>query len=472
MKVSADKLIASVCRDSFFEFCKEFWSVIIQQKPVWNFHIPFLCDEMQQAAERVMRDETKLHDYIINVPPGSTKSTICSVMFPAWVLTRMPHARTICGSHTDQLVLDLSNKSRHIVQSERFQQLFPHIRIREDQNTKGYWMTEQGGFRFSCTVGGKNPMGFHGHFLIVDDPIDPQKVMSELEIKAANDWMTNVISSRKVDARVSVLFLIMQRLHQDDPTGNRLSNPAAGAVRYICLPAEDAENVKPAYLRKKYQDGLLDPVRLPRHVLTEKLALMGEFGYSGQFRQHPVPIGGGMFKTDRINFAPAPAKFKKVCRYWDKAGTKDGGAFTVGVKMGRDMQDNYWVLDVVRGQWESFKRETIMAQTAKLDGRSVIIGLEQEPGSGGKESAENSTRRLAGYRVRADRPTGDKVVRADTFSVQVNAGNVYMDDRCGWVQTYLDELTYFPFSKYKDQVDASSGAFAELARAKLMLGAL
>ena len=32
-----------------------------------------------------------------------------------------------------------------------------------------------------------------------------------------------------------------------------------------------------------------------------------------------------------------------------------------------------------------------------------------------------------------------------------------------WNRPYLEELKYFPASKYKDQVDASSGAFNKLS---------
>lgn len=401
-------------------------------------------------------------------------------MYPAWILSRMPSARIICGSHTDTLVLDLSSKTRMIVESAKYQACYGkgskrdkklQVTIRDDQNTKGYWATDKGGFRFSCTVGGKTPTGFHGHFLIVDDPIDPQKVLSEIEVKAANEWMGNVISNRKVDSRVSVLLLIMQRLHQDDPTGNRLSKKGAGKVKHICLPAEESDGVKPPELRDRYIGGLLDPIRLPLAILQEKMAGMGEFGYAGQYRQHPVPIGGGSFKTDRIKFGLPPQKFKRLARYWDKAGTKDGGAYTVGFLMGLDFEGRFWILDIVRGQWEAFEREKIIRNTAIRDTRATRIGVEQEPGSGGKESAQATVRRLAGFRVQADRPTGDKTVRAEPWAYQVNAGNVYIREDAPWAQSLIEEMTYFPVGKYKDQVDAGSGAFSMLTRV-LSIGAI
>jgi predicted phage terminase large subunit-like protein len=91
----------------------------------------------------------------------------------------------------------------------------------------------------------------------------------------------------------------------------------------------------------------------------------------------------------------------------------------------------------------------------------VWIGVEQEAGSGGKDSALMTIQNLAGYRAILDRPTGEKEVRADPFSTQVNAGNVYMV-QAPWNRTLLDELGLFPNCTFKDQVDSLSGAFKYL----------
>ena len=476
-------LVRSITQESFYEFLKEFWDVIIPEDPIWNWHIKYLCDELQYMAELVFEGKPKEYDLIINISPASTKSTIASVAFPAWTWTRMATARHICGSHAFDLGMDLSRKCRDIVATQdrvagkpSFLQCFPHIRLREDQNTKGYFANTMGGMRKSVTVGGKSPVGFHAHFILIDDPIDPQKVLSEAEVKKANTWMNETLPSRKVDKTITPTILIMQRLHQNDPTGSWLQKgEKGGLVKHISLPADltDGFDVKPKELAEHYVDGLFDPLRLPRHILKQSRSQLGEFGYSGQYGQNPVPLGGGMFKVERIRIdeAPADLNIKKRIRFWDKAGTAGGGAYTVGALLGVDADDRYWVLDIVRGQWDSSEREKIIEQTAEMDGRRTIIGLEQEPGSGGKESAEATVRRLAGYRVRIDRPTGDKALRADPFSSQVNASNVFLK-KAHWNLDYLEELRFFPASTYKDQVDATSGGFNILAVTRRKVGAL
>ena len=79
---------AELCRRNFYTFVKQFWGTIIEEDPVWNCHIEVLCDELQEIAERVIRREPKEYDLVINVPPGTTKSTIAVQMFPAWCWAR------------------------------------------------------------------------------------------------------------------------------------------------------------------------------------------------------------------------------------------------------------------------------------------------------------------------------------------------------------------------------------------------
>lgn len=466
-----DRMEASILRESFYDFVQKMWPTVIAEPPVWNWHIKYLCDNFQELAERVFAGLPCEEDLVVNVPPGTTKSTIFSVMGPAWIWTRMPTARVMCASHTYSLGQDLQVKCRSIVQSELYQRLFPDVKIKEDQNTKGYFALETGGMRFVATVAGVSPMGFHGHFLIVDDPIDPKAALSEADVKAANHWMTNTLPSRKIDKTVSLTMLIMQRLAQNDPTGERLKNARAKQVRHICLPAEKTDAVCPPEVARLYVNNLLDPNRLPRKALEEAKS-GGTYYYAGQFLQTPVPPGGGLFRTKRIKRGiPLPREWVKKVRFWDKAGTLGGGAYTVGLLMGKDLHDRIWILDVVREQLDSSEREDLIFETAEQDGYEVLIGVEEEPGSGGKESAQNTVKMLMGWVVKVIKPRGKKEIRADSFSVQVNAGNVYLAPG-DWNDEYVEELTYFPFSKYKDQVDGSAGAFSLINEEEFHYGAL
>ena len=175
---------------------------------------------------------------------------------------------------------------------------------------------------------------------------------------------------------------------------------------------------------------------------------------------------GDRFKREWFGSAlpERPAFLTHWCRYWDKAGTEGGGDWTAGVLMGR-AQGLFFVLDVVRGQWSPAQRNAVIRQTTQLDAQvcpRYTVWTEQEPGSGGKESALATVASLAGFDVHAETVTGSKIVRANPFAAQCEVGNVKLIAG-PWNAEYLSELCAFPDGPHDDQCDASAGAFAKLA---------
>ncbi|MBU2685544.1 MAG: phage terminase large subunit, partial [Gammaproteobacteria bacterium] len=437
-----------------------------------------LCLELEKEAYRVARGLPREYDLIINVPPGTTKTITCSIMFPAWCWTKWFWMRFITASYSAALSLESAEYSRNLIMSDAFKEVYPELEIKEDKSAKGNFKVVKkefiyagrmprmvlGGNRFSTSVGA-TVTGFHGHINIWDDPINPEQAVSEKELETANRWLDQTLSMRKCDKKVTAMIGIMQRLHQYDPTGHTLAKKGK-KVRHICLPGEIRnyrEQLNPPELAEYYQDDLLDPVRLSWKVLQDAEMDLGQYGYAGQIGQNPTPPGGGMFKVKNFIIAdtlPSKVNFIMTIRYWDKAGTEGGGAYTVGVKMSQLTNDRWVVHDVVRGQWSSEVREEVITTTAVADGPNVLQYVEQEGGSGGKESAEATIVRLSrvGIACRVDHPTGSKELRADTYSVQVNRGRVILH-KGEWNTAYIEELRYFPFGTYKDQVDASSGAY-------------
>lgn len=465
MTFNEHKIISSIAKESFYEFFCIFWKEVVAEELVPNWHVKYICDELQTVAERVFKREKSEYDLVINVPPGSSKSTICSQMFPAWVWTRFPEAQFICVSYAERISLKDALRMRDIVRSDLYQKCFPHIIMREDLNTKGLFKNTLKGYRLSAGLGGQ-VMGEHGHFILVDDPLDPEQSHSEAELKAVNRFMTETLPSRKIEKQVTPTILVQQRLHQADPSGEALDPLRKKAVRHICFPGELTDKVAPVEMRKNYKEGLLDPIRMPRKVLDEMKENLGAYGYASQFLQDPVPLGGGMFETPKLLLVDdIEEEIIRFVRSWDKAGTKDGGAYSVGTLLGMGRSGKVWILDVVRGQWSSQKREHMMKQTAEIDGKRVTILLEIEGGSGGKESGENSVRNLIGFKVEVFHPTGDKETRAYPLSSQVGAGNIYVLNR-PWTPAFIEEMRFFPYSKFKDQIDSAGAGFNWLASKK------
>jgi predicted phage terminase large subunit-like protein len=464
-------------KESFYDFFLRFWPVVSPEVLVDNWHIKFICDEYQKMAERVFLRKPKEYDLVLNVPPGSTKSTITSVMFPAWCWCRQPSFRSINACYALDLALFLAKQCRIVMQSEKYQKLFPEVEITSE--AEGIMMTSQNGQRIAAAVGGR-VLGLHAHWITCDDLLNPKDALTEVGLAAARHFQEHTIPHRVVNKAVTPIALIMQRLAKEDPTDYMLKlaqKEGSVPVRHICLPAtlEGADDVvRPRGLRSRYIDGLLDPLRFPRPVLlTEKAR--SPMGYAGQFLQIPIPEEGNQFDVTKISILPtAPTHFKKrVIRGWDKAATKNGGDYTAGVKMGQALDGTFWILDVEHGQWDSTEREARMKMVAVRDTRKVRIVIEQEGGSSGKDSMLATTRNLAGFAVKhrtMGRHTGGKVWRADPLAGQVNAGNVRMV-KAPWNEGLLEELKYFPNWKHDDRVDASSLAFNELV-GKVRAGAL
>jgi predicted phage terminase large subunit-like protein len=129
--------------------------------------------------------------------------------------------------------------------------------------------------------------------------------------------------------------------------------------------------------------------------------------------------------------------------------------------MGMTKQKTYYVIDVITGQWSAFQREEIIKRTAEQDkatyGR-IHTWIEQEGGSGGKESAQLTIKNLAGYDIRAEPARDSKESRMEPASRQMEAGNIYILNK-PWTWSFVDELLMWPHGTFKDQGDAFSGAF-------------
>jgi len=157
----------------------------------------------------------------------------------------------------------------------------------------------------------------------------------------------------------------------------------------------------------------------------------------------------------------APEGLFNVCRGWDLAATKDGhGAFTVGCKMASH-DGIIYVLDVQRGRWGPHEVMTRLKLCAEQDGYSVRQSVPQDPGQAGKSQKSAIAAALEGYDVRFSPESGSKEDRARPLSAQCEAGNMRLV-RGPWVDAFINEACMFPSGEFKDQVDASSRAYASL----------
>jgi predicted phage terminase large subunit-like protein len=130
---------------------------------------------------------------------------------------------------------------------------------------------------------------------------------------------------------------------------------------------------------------------------------------------------------------------------------------------GPDAEGTFYVVDVVRGQWDATERNRVIRATAEQDGPLVRIGVPQDPGAAGKEVVAAMRRLLAGFAVYDETETGSKELRAEPLAAQVGGGNIAVV-RSHWTSDLVEEFRTFPLGKHDDQVDAAARAFNSLAR--------
>lgn len=435
------------------------WTIVESHQFVDNWHIHAICDHLQAVTEG------GIDKLVINVPPGCSKSLLTCVFWPAWEWIRDQSIRWFFASYDQKLATRDSVKMRNLITSDWYQARWP-VSLSGDANQKTYYTNTAGGYRLATSTGGHGT-GEHPDRIVVDDPHNVQQAESEKERQEVTDWWDLTMSTRG-RSRGAKRVGIMQRLHEDDWTGHVLKE---GDWEHMCLPMRfefgRQQDTCLGWNDPRTVEGeLLCQQQFPLDVVEDIEKSLGAYGTAGQFQQRPHPKSGGLFKRPYFKIVPAVPAIAQRVRFWDKAGSALSAAdWTVGVLMAKTAERQFFVEDVRRGQWEPHDRDKVIIQQAELDrlkyGASVTIGIEQEPGNGGKQSAQISVRELAGYSVFIDHPSTDKEVRATPFASQCGAGNVYLVAG-SWNQAYIDELIRFPNGRNDDQVDASSGAFNNL----------
>jgi predicted phage terminase large subunit-like protein len=447
-----DGLYKELVERSLKHFIEQAWPIV---EPAYdyrsNWHIDAICDHLQAVRN------SEIQQLLINVSPRCMKSLTCAVFFPAWVWTEEPVAKYLYSSYAQSLSTRDSMKMRRLVKSKWYQDKWK-ITFEQDENNKTKYQNQYTGYRLATSVGGMNT-GEGGDYIFADDPHNVIEGESDAKRKAAIEWWDESMSSRLNDPKTGRRVVIMQRVHEVDLAGHLIES---GDWVHLCLPMEFNPKKKCFIEVTGFEDPRTEDGELmwPSHIGPKERDRLEKnlraYGWAGQYNQDPIPRKGTMLDVDLIEVRISPsAKIKKVLRCWDKAGTEGAGARTAGVKGAILANGRFCILDVKKGQWAASKRNKVMKQTAVLDGKKVRIWIEQEGGSGGKESAENSVKELAGYRAYAESPKGDKEMRAEPFAIQIAANNVEVI-RGDWTDEYLEEVRKFPVGKFKDQVDATS----------------
>lgn len=406
---------------------------------------------------------------VIEAPPQHGKSELI-VLFVSWVAGKNPDMRTIYTSFSERLGVRANLKLQKIYSTEKYRSIFPGTCINTSsvvtisgqalRNREIIEYVGNDGYFRNTTVGG-SITGEGLDLGVIDDPIKGREAANSKTIRdKVWDWFTDDFFTRFSDE--AALLAILTRWHVDDPIGRLIANNHD--VKVLKFPAIADEDAKLMDIDPRIHGSgeALFPEHKGVDFLLERKLVMARSRWLSLYQQSPINEGGGMFNVSMFKIVDRAPALKSVVRYWDKAGTEDGGCNTAGVKMGQTLDNQWIVLDVVKGQWSALERERRIRQCAEVDGHSVEIWIEQEPGSGGKESAEATVRNLGGFVIKVERVTGNKILRAEPYSAQVEAGNIMLLNGA-WVKDFIGEHEQAPHGTLKDQWDAAGGAFNKLA---------
>jgi predicted phage terminase large subunit-like protein len=458
-----EALEAEIARRDLHFFVEKTWHLVEPSVPFRsNWHVRKLC----RVLEQVTRGELKR--LIINVPPGTMKSLLVSVFWPAWEWASQPGLRYLTASYGPNLTIRDNLRCKTIVSSPWFQKHFK-LEFKGDQNAKERFDTTAGGWRIATSVGGVGT-GEHPDRTIIDDPITALQARSDAERSKANRWFDETISMRGA-ARDAVIIVIMQRLHMQDLTGHLLAKPGERWF-HIKIPMRyepyrektesDEGNIPDPDDPRSTPGELLWPDLFPEHVVRTIEIDLNIYGTAGQLQQRPTPEGGGLFKREWFKFVDVAPKIARRARGWDTAATEatgvvNDGDWTASTKIA-EADDLFYIEDVTHDQLSPAGVDALMLQTARADGIGCVQRELKEPAASGKTVIEARTKLLKGYDHAGVQVSHDKVTMAKPLRAQTEAGNVYLV-RGPWNEAFIRECTNFPVGEHDDQVDSASCAF-------------
>src|SRR5215475_9176043 len=295
------------CEQSLLKFLECGWRTIDPARFVSSWHLEAIAEHLQAVTDG------QIQRLVINVPPRSSKSSLCSVAWPAWTWAQAqrgplsgPQVQFLSTSYAYNLSLRDSVKTRRLIQSPWYQAHWGgRFQLTSDVNTKHRFENDRGGYRLATSVDGM-VTGEGGDIILVDDPHRAGRD-AESEVVRENTlvWWDEVMSTRLNDIAKGAFVIIMQRLHMEDLTGHVLSK--SSGYTHSMLPMEyDSSRHCITYVKgekfweePRQEDGeLLDEVRFSAQYVENLKKDLGSYAAAGQLQQAPSPRGGGHIKDD------------------------------------------------------------------------------------------------------------------------------------------------------------------------------
>lgn len=436
-------------KSNYFYFFTLFWPLVSEEKLIISKHIKYICDELTELGKYIIEREKPPFDwYIINIPPGSSKSTMVSILWPCWLHTNDPSLFIIGSSYSSDISNGFVRRSKKVLDSEIYKALFGGIEF--SKQLEGFYETKNNGGYYATSTDG-TITGVHGNVFINDDPLSVKQSYSKAERDRGNRFVSTISPDRVRDKEITPQVVVMQRLHDEDPTGHIISKGLN--TKHICLPAEFGQNTTKG-LEFLYTDGLLDPIRINKNILQKRKQELGAFGYAGQYDQNPHPEGGGKIKREWFNFihekeVPGSLTFD----LWvDGAYTKQTENDPTGLMLCAFTDNKLYITRFHSAHLE-------MPELLKLIPNFVTSFNEKsrvfiEPKATGKTLKQLLVKdtHINAVEIESHLVSEGKEARIQTAAPKCEAGRVYIVSG-KWNDDFIHQLEGFPTAKHDEAVD-------------------
>jgi len=489
--------------DSLYEFVQQAWSTIEGEFafiPAW--YIKAMCEHLEAQC----RGDIK--DLIIAMPPRTIKSTICSVMLPAWRWINNPAERFLCLSHSEDLAIEQAVRHRDVITSEWYQLRWgDKYLLKPDDNQKTKFSNTKGGYRISKGVNSK-ATGRGGTYLIADDMNNARE--SEEERKKTNLTWGSMVSTRMNNPKKDRRLVTAQRTGPDDLIDRLLNGRGGKNWVYCMLPMEFEEKrrcetiVLPSTAPLKWKDPrtqegeVLCPIRFDKEGLDRiKDGLDSDYLISTQLQQNPFIPDGGLFKKSWFQWwkQEKPPKVLKVIVSLDtafkRASTKEQKlkrAFSVATVWGLFLDEfgisNLILLNMWRDRVEFPDLRKIVKKISQdyryngtdraLKGKYIPDEIVIEAKATG-EPLRDELKRVGVSTIGFNPdPYGDKIRRASIVTHIPEAGRIWVPAKgpnytelLPFAKTFVNACATFPNeADSKDIVDTFSQAVIREIRNK------
>ena len=463
---------------SLSEFAKQAWHVL---EPVselkWGWALDAICLHLQAVSDG---DIKRL---LMNVPPGSMKSLLTNVLWPAWEWgpLGMPSMRFLSTAHKQDLAIRDNLKCRRLIQSEWYQSRWS-ITITSDQNSKSKFENDKTGFREAMAF--TSMTGSRGDRVTLDDPLSVDDANSEAALAAAESTFREALPTR-VNNDDSAIVVIMQRLHEKDTSGIILKEMLG--YEHLCLPMEfEPERrcrTSIGFTDPRKKEGeLMFPERFGPQTVKSYKKVLGEMAYAGQMQQRPAPAGGGILKTKHFQLWPHDRElpvFDFVLQSLDAAYTANTtndpsafgawGVFTYNGRRGAMLLDcwaDHLTFPDLRSklveEWHS-----VYGKTSQRKGKKADAFLIEAKASG--LSLIQDLRQANIPAIPYNPGNADKINRAHQASPVLELDCLWIPESTRepgkpvtWARGFLKELEMFPNGEHDDQVDQFTQAIIYL----------